>query len=227
MSIGIIPAGGKATRMGGIPKMLLPTPRGPLFQVLCDRMRRAGAEGLLVDASTATYPILAPFCAHDTVLYVAGQPTMCASVLDALPRSVSDTFLFGMPDTYFEDDAAFVKLAAALDNGADVAVGLFHTRPEQRHKLGMVETDGDKVVWVVDKSPVTDLEWAWGVLAWRPAFWDCLEAREPHVGYGLPRAIVAGLDVRAVYLDGGYWDCGTGPEYFDLIRYLTAERMPV
>lgn len=88
----------------------------------------------------------------------------------------------------------------------------------------MCRVQNGRITEVVDKPECTNLHWAWGVLAWRPVFWDCLRPEMPHVGYGLPCAIESGLDVRAVEMDGQYFDCGTPEEYFQCIRTITAEK---
>lgn len=208
--------------MGGIPKMLLPTPHGSLLSVLCERMRVCNIERIHLLATNGMADILRPHVSENVTLYKGQTATMSAAVLLLRPFVGDNPVAFGMPDTYFEDENAFCKLRAALKDGADVAVGIFRTRPEQRHKLGMVDVVGDYwLVNVIDKPSNTTLEWAWGVLAWKPIFWDCLQASDPHVGYGLPSAIDSGLDVRAVRMDGGYWDCGTNDEYFHLVNHLT------
>jgi len=220
--IGIIPAAGKAERMNGLPKMLLPTPHGTLINVLMYRMKYSSLlTRIAIGASESTYAFLRSVPNMYFQTHKVKTETMSETVL--LMREYvngNEPVFMGMPDTYFEDVFAFVKLAAALQNGAEVAVGVFQTRPEQRSKLGMVEIAGDEVLHVYDKPTQTDLTWAWGVLAWKPRFWDLISASDPHVGYALPRALAAEMDVRAVRMDGGYWDCGTPEEYFDLITYL-------
>lgn len=225
--IGIIPAGGSATRMRRIPKMTLPVPTtgDTLFTVLCERMRSAGIERVLVAVSDATAGVIAPFCTPDILLYKTAVPTMSEAVILGKQHTYEgEACFFGMPDTYFEDAEAFSKLGAALANNADVAVGLFQTRPDQHKKLGMCRVQRTRVLEVIDKPQETTLTQAWGVLAWKPVFWDCMQADDPHVGYALPRAIEAGLDVRAVPMDGCYWDAGTSEEYFELIgRFVNTE----
>lgn len=223
--IGIIPAAGMAERMHRLPKMLLPIPGhvgGDLLGRLIWSMTRADVSSIHIGTSPENYSRLSAKLIGERV-FVSPVATQTMSETVLLLHGFSDKpepVLFGMPDTYFEDADAFVKLAAELDAGADVAVGVFYTRPEQRRKLGMVELAGDEVLHVIDKPAKTDLIWAWGVLAWKPRFWDLLDAADPHVGYALPRALAAGLDVRAVKMSGGYWDCGTSEEYFDLITHL-------
>lgn len=217
--IGIIPAAGRATRIHGIPKMLLPTPEGTLITTLIERMRPMGQ--IIVGTRPQNYEALAGMC--NALVFRCETQTMSETVLHARQYMRDDEYVaFGMPDTYFEDGSAFAKLYAELKAGADVAVGVFETRPEQRRKLGMVEmTPGDEVVRVLEKPEKTDLRWAWGVLAWKPRFWQYIYPADPHVGYALPRALASEtLDIRAVRMEGGYWDCGTPGEYFDMITYL-------
>lgn len=223
--IGIVPSGGHATRMRGLHKMLLPIPQGALFEVLCARMHSAGAHPIYAAVSAETEVALKPFADYTVHLYRTNVPTMTDAVLLAREHmDIRQNVLFGMPDTYFDDTLVFHKLAAALRSGAEVAVGVFRTRSEQHIKLGMCRIEGGNVVEVVDKPVDTDLTHAWGVLAWRPVFWDFLRASDPHVGYGLPHAIQAGLDVCAIVIDGQFFDAGTPDEYFALIRHLTREQ---
>lgn len=224
--IGILPAAGSAVRMLSLPKMLLPTPYGTLIAVMRDRMQNAGARHVVIGTRAVIAPLLEPLQDGIGRLYRAETDTMSETVL--LAREYIDTrqsVLFGMADTYFDDALAFHKLEVALHGGADIAVGVFRTRPQQHQKLGMCRIENGRVVDVVDKPVHTDLTHAWGVMAWRPVFWDFLRASDPHVGYGLPHAIQAGLDVRAVELSGGYYDCGTPNEYFELIHHLTREEV--
>lgn len=218
--IGIIPAAGSASRIFGIPKMLLPTPSGVLIDTLADRMLMA-CDHLYTGANSRVYGMLAARLSSPShSVFVANTTTMSQTVRLA-ERHVKpdDTVLFGMPDSTFEDDQAFVKLAAAIQGGADVAVGVFRVRNGQHQRGGMVDLDGDRVRAVIDKPEKSGLAWIWGVLAWRPEFWPLIDPETPHVGYALPRAIAAGMDVRRVILNGPYWDCGTPSEYFDCIAY--------
>lgn len=224
--IGIVPAGGKATRIMGLPKMLLPYGGRTLFEILLARMERAAPRQILIAPSAATVGLLFPYFLPHVLAYATRTQTMTEDVLLArCYLEAGESVLFGMPDTYFDDAEAFQKLARILDGGADVAVGVFKTRPQQRHKLGMCRLRYSRIVEVVDKPAQTDLTWAWGVLAWRPAFWEYLRPDDPHVGYGLPRAIQAGLNVRPYPLQGQYWDCGTEAEYFDLVQQSLREKV--
>lgn len=222
MTIGIIPCAGSATRIHGLPKYLLPTPDGYLLDILIKRMR---AEGIapLVGANRFNSGLIKEYAPSAYIYIPETYRTMSETVLAAQNHMKgTEHILFGMPDSYIEDDQCYQKLAAALDDGADVAVGVFFARAGQHKKAGMIRVSGERnqVVEVVDKPDNTDLYILWGALAWKPEFWQQMLPTDPHVGYALPRAIAAGYDVRAVRMDGGYWDCGTYDEYAELTQHL-------
>ena len=166
------------------------------------------------------YHLLCQFTDHP--LKFANTETMNQTVLSVQMLCEDHDILFGMPDTYWESDRVFPNLLNCLDDGADLAVALFDTRPEQRESLGMVRNlpepgeEFDTFPWVVDKPDHSTLHWAWGALAWKPVFWDYILPDHPHVGYGINPALVAGLDVQFVQNTGAYWDCGTFEEYSNL-----------
>jgi dTDP-glucose pyrophosphorylase len=222
--IGILPAAGSASRMNGLPKFLLPIPGGYLLEWHIARMAAAGCDRVNIGAAPHNHDLT-----NRSIRGLSKAQTWIAYAHDTMSQTVlggythtTDPVLFGMPDTYFDDHQAYNKLAAALADGADVAVGLFTVRPGQYRKVGMCRTYDDQVVAVVDKPEVdySFLEVAWGVLAWKPTFWKCIYAVDEHVGFALPRAIEAGMDVRAVRMDGLYFDCGTPDEYFECIQHL-------
>jgi dTDP-glucose pyrophosphorylase len=224
--IGIIPAGGKATRIHGIPKYLLPTPRGTLIDVLIRRMQLAAPREIVVMTKGFNATLLKHVDLTDVTICDHDDKSMAHAVMLAGEYAQRDEIaLFGMPDTYFEDGQAFRKIASVFEHNfkIDVIAGVFRARPEQRHKLGMCRIEAWRhIVEVVDKPEKTDLEYAWGILAWRSAFWSCMRQDDPHVGYALPRAITRGLDVRAMIFQGNYYDCGTPAEYFECVKSFEA-----
>lgn len=229
MTIAILPAGGKATRIYGIPKFMLPMSGGSLIDIMLDRVRKSGPRYIAIAATSLTAPWFDHLSAPDVAIYTSTTGTMTGDIL-AARRSFADgddNVLFGMPDTYFDGDDVFNKLALRA-NYADVVVAVWPIRDNQRGQGGqclVVESDeGWHIEDVVDKDPDCPYDHIWGALAWRPVFWDFLTADMPHVGYGLQPAIDAGLDVRAVVMDGNYYDCGTSERYFEMIRDTTGAK---
>ena len=166
----IIPAAGKAERMNGIPKMLLPVHDTTLLQKLICKMRRVESPRRLRIGTRTLYGemLFERINEGGVIVYNAETATMSETVLlarDCTPGWEKEPVMLGLPDAYFEDEDVFPKLAAELRDGADVAVACFRTRPEQRHKLGMVDIGGCEVLRVEEKPAQTTLEWAWGALA--------------------------------------------------------------
>lgn len=230
MTIGIIPAAGKAERMGGIPKFLLPIPGGVLIDRLAIRMATARTGCIHLGINDTTYKSGLLHEGVVTIWNVGETHTMSETVLRLGKYDERhENVLFGMPDTYFEDEQAFVKLSATLDAGADVAVGVFQIREGQHTEGGMVNVYVDlalprdtwRVKNIVDKPAERVSDWIWGILAWRSKMWDFIKPEMPHVGFAVQAAIEGGLDVRAVKCDGQFFDAGTPSRYFSLINYLT------
>jgi len=222
--IGILPAAGNARRIHGLPKFLLPIPNGFLLMRHLNMMHKADLSiGARIGVTSVYYDVLAHIGYGVNIYRPYHHDTMTQTVLSALQfMPANEDVLFGLPDTYIEDDQCYAKLAAALAD-CDVAVGVFLLgNHNHMSKLGMVAFTKDmKVVDVIEKPQTSYLEYAWGALAWQPQFWQYLQPDMPHVGYALMPAIEAGLDVRAVVMQGGYWDCGTFSEYAELIKAIT------
>lgn len=222
--IGILPAAGTASRMHGLPKYLLPIPDDEyLLNRHIGMMRREGAS-IHIGTNPRNDYWLRDFIGGNVYL-ARSYATMTQTVMSVMEHQedANANVLFGMPDTYIEDNECYTKLADALTD-CDVAVAVFETRPEQRGKLGMCQLKAGYIVGIQDKPLNTSLIYAWGAIAWKPTFWDYLQPEMLHVGYGLQCAL-DDLNVRAVMMDGGYWDCGTPTEYFDLITHLHRERV--
>lgn len=221
--IGLLPAAGKAERMHGLPKFLLPIGDSYLLERHVELMRQT-TSNIWTALQPDTFEYFQDFILTNTYTPIHFD-TMSETVLSFRNILEKDKpILFGMPDTYIEDNKAYRKLATALDNGADVAVGLFNIRPGQ-YNGGLCRLSGNQVAEVIDKpgEPMPDFCHIWGAIAWQPNFWTYIQAEDPHVGYALPRAVADGKDVRAVVCEGAYWDCGTPADYFECIRRVTDE----
>lgn len=213
--IGLLPAAGSATRLYGLPKWALPIPNGFLLDKHVDEMLTAGCQPIQIGASESNYSLLREYVPTEEVYIAERYETMTQTVMSAV--GYNDGVLFGMPDTYWTAYGVYSRLAAALET-ADVAVAVWSARPGQYKRGGMCWLDGDRVTHVNDKPLFEpDTEWIWGALAWKPAFWQYMQPTDPHVGYALPRAIAAGLDVRAVQCEGGFFDCGTIGGYYEAL----------
>lgn len=229
-AVGIVPAAGKGTRLGlPFPKELWPLPGVPGFlpvaQLTVQNMLAASVTRLAFVITDEKAAVIRHFRSGAAlgaeIAYVCqeavSETSRSAGLSDALDAAYSLArgrhVAFGMPDTLVSPRTCFVPLLAAVEAGADLALGLFETAEPE--KFGMVDFAEDgRVRAVVDKPASTDLDWMWGIAAWSAAFGDFLhrtmaEAPTDFAGV-MNAALEAGLDARALAVDGGrYLDLGT------------------
>jgi UTP-glucose-1-phosphate uridylyltransferase len=201
--------------------MLLPTEMGTLIGDMVREMIAPCDRNVLVMSSEENKKLISDHVYFARV-YVANTHTMSETLLAA--RDYIDpnaNVLMGMPDSTHTGTwpiFPFTELAREIEKPDRIAVaGCWKARSEQRGKLGLVWINGQGLITeVVDKRADCNLDWAWGVLAWKPAFWKYIVPAHPHVGYALAGAIKANERVASVQFEGDYWDCGTRSEYFKL-----------
>jgi glucose-1-phosphate thymidylyltransferase len=186
--VGLIPAAGRATRLGRIPCSKEIYPVGYETQgdgsgrpVTCSErlihaFRRAGADRTFVVLGDGKWDI--PRYLADghhfgvRLAYVMarlpfGQPFTADA---AGPFIRGFTVLFGFPDILFEPKDAFVRLLAEQrTTGADVVLGLFPTDRPEKSDMVMVD-DAGAVRKILIKPDATKLTHTWILAVWAPTF---------------------------------------------------------
>jgi glucose-1-phosphate thymidylyltransferase len=243
-AVGLIPAAGRALRLGPLPcsKELLPigfrtTPEGRAPKVaghyLLERFRAGGVlrAFMVLHKSKADVPrYFGTGEMADVALAYLSIPGS-ASVPETLDRAfpfVADSLVaLGFPDVIFEPADAYARLIERqAETGADLVLGLFPT--ERCQTTDMVETAPDGRVLRVEIRPrETTLRYNWLIAVWGPAFTRFLHEAvrdappEPELQLGaiLQAAIATGLHVEGVELPGGsYRDIGTPDQLAAAIR---------
>lgn len=200
--VGLIPAAGRARRLGSLPssKEVLPigfrdTPAGRLPRVACDCL----LELLHVAGAARAFVVLRED-KEDVARYL-GAGERCGVPIEyvrmaesaSLPASLDRAYSFvrdarvalGFPDVQLEPADALARVAARqAESGADLVLGLFPApRPES---TDMVELDaGGRVVRIEVRPRATSLRLCWVLAVFGPAFTEHLhafvaEARERH-----------------------------------------------
>lgn len=222
--VGIIPCAGTASRFQSLPKFLLPCPDGHLIGTLSRRMYTAGASKVWIGASKANEPFVSPYSSGETIQVIPEGQGMPKAVLAGRKAAGESIVLLGMPDTYWNYHEAFEKLLHRINVfGAEVAVGLWRIRNDQRGKLGQVDTWGDRCTRVVDKDETCLLPWAWGAIAFKPSFWQYISPDHKHMGQAIQGAIDANAQVWPVMMEGEYWDCGDWASYSLMCAHFAGE----
>jgi hypothetical protein len=236
--IGLIPCAGRATRLGGLPKFLLPcgtnlsspSTRGGalcLMSRLIIDMRKYCVR-IVVPSSPTNDELIKTYVLpqlprnvrdHVDVLDIGITDTMTETVLRArdwirsLTPDVSPLVLFAMPDTYLTGGIQIDRVPVqTIENRYPTAL-LWKIRQDQCGKVGQCDIDQNgTIVCIADKAEGCPFGHLWGALIWNEGFWDLLDPSMPHVGYALQ------CGVPSIEQDGYYYDCGTFAEYSRMIR---------
>ena len=221
--IGIIPIGGSAERMNGLPKFLLPIGDSNLLERLYVQMIAAKVLRIAIGMKDNGELIRNNHMAFS--VYGVDTKTMSETVLLAREHiDTTETVLFGMPDTYWTDENVYETLLDYI-GGAIACVALWYVPPRHRHKRGMCDGHRNRLFSVTDKPPATFLHFGWGAMIWKPEFWQYIKPEDPHVGFALQRALDADQLVRSYKFPGKYYDCGTPDEYYECIIETQGERL--
>jgi NDP-sugar pyrophosphorylase family protein len=210
--VGVIPAAGYATRLGSLSgsKEILPVGGRPVMDYLVERMRAGGCTRLRV----VTRPAKVDLISHAEELgaeVVLGHPeTVSASFLAGMEGlATDDVVLIGFPDTVWEPVDGFQPLRAAVDQGCEVAAGLFRIDAESLIRSDVVAFGEDDRIARIDVKPTEPAsEWIWGCAAARAGVWAGLE-RTSWPGEYLDLLCREGRDVRGVKLSDVWIDIGT------------------
>jgi glucose-1-phosphate thymidylyltransferase len=194
--IGLLPAGGRATRISPLPlsKELYPIgldivgsesnlrPK-VVSHYLLEKMQSAGIEKAYFILRSGKWDIPAYF-GDGTMLsmslgyLIMGLPYGVPFTLDQAYPFVRDAIIaLGFPDILFQPEDAFGRILARLDNSnADVVLGLFPC--DHPEKAGMVDFDvNGRVHTIIEKVKECNLRYMWGMAVWTPTFTDFLHEK--------------------------------------------------
>jgi glucose-1-phosphate thymidylyltransferase len=253
--VGLVPAAGRARRLASLPcsKELFPLGLQDLVingvavkmpkvtsQYLLDSMKRAGVRKFFFILGKGKSPIMdyygngQRFGIEIAYLYQERLWGMPFALNLARPWLKGKTVLFGMPDTIFTPDDAFVQLLERhFTSGADLTLGLFST--DQPWRFGMVALDArDRVTYCVDKPATTSLEYLWGIACWSSAFTSFLgdelqahpyNGQEVVLGDLFQGAIENHLMVQGMrFEDGSYLDIGDPEALIAAIEHFAQQQ---
>jgi glucose-1-phosphate thymidylyltransferase len=187
--IGLLPAGGQATRLAPLPvsKELYPigftaiapdgTPRPKVVaHYLLEKMRRAGIRKAFFVLKPGKWDIPSYFGDGTWLDMHLGYLTV--HVPHGVPYTLNQAYPFvqgalvalGFPDILFQPEDSYQQvLARQAATQADVVLGLFPT--EQFQKAGMVDFDATgRVVQIIEKPQATNLRYMWAIAVWAPTF---------------------------------------------------------
>jgi NDP-sugar pyrophosphorylase family protein len=207
---GVVPAAGRAVRLQPLQgsKELLRVRGRPVMDHLVERLRAARPDEVRVVTRADKQDVL-DHARSLGLACVVGEPRTVAEslALGLEGLAPADIVLFGFPDTLWEPEDGFARLRAAVEAGADTALGVFQGREPERSDV--VELDESRTlvaaIHVKPTRPPTRL--VWGCLAARVgALAGVGSELEP--GHLLDRHARAGR-VAAVEFGTDFVDIGT------------------
>ncbi|NJO39711.1 MAG: dTDP-glucose pyrophosphorylase [Cyanobacteria bacterium RU_5_0] len=249
--IGLLPAGGQATRLSPLPlsKELYPigfqaigedTRLKPkvVSHYLLEKMRLAGIKKAFFILRPGKWDIPAYF--GDGAMLNMHLGYLTVHVPHGVPYTLNQAYPFvqrsivalGFPDILFQPEDAYTHLLAhQATHQVDVVLGLFPT--EHYRKAGMVKFDATgRVHQIIEKPLETNLKYMWAIALWTPTFTQFLHEyvqsfapdRELPIGDVIQAGIEAGLRVEAeVFPEGSFLDVGTPDDLARAIRDLTPD----
>jgi len=224
--IGLLPAGGQATRISPLPCSKELYPIGFRSQAdgslrpkvvshyLLEKMHIAGIRKAFFLLRPGKWDIPAYFGDGNLVdldlgYLVVGLPFGVPYTLDRAYPFVKDAAIaMGFPDILFQPDDTYKRLLARLYAGnADIAINLLPF--EHPHKGGMVDFDDrGRVRQIIEKPAQSDLRYSWCAAVWKPSFTEFLHQFvaelevERHNSSAPPREVPIGDAIQAA-IDAG------------------------
>jgi glucose-1-phosphate thymidylyltransferase len=193
MIVGLIPAAGRAERLGPLPcsKELLPvgfreTPRGPALMVaghcLLERFRAGGVERAFMILHESKWDVPRYFGTGEVAgvslayLSIPGSRSVPETVDRAFPFVADSLVALGFPDVIFEPADAYAPLIARqAATGADLVLGLFPAANPRTTDMVELGEDG-RVLRVEVRPETTALRYNWLIAVWSPVFTRFLHA---------------------------------------------------
>lgn len=219
-TIGVLPASGKASRIGGIPKFALPVSddrsilQWHVNQMLevCDEVR------------VCTRPEWVPIVKNMdmNIKLVVLEPTTMSDAVKFLIGNYNDTVLVGMPDTYMinENKNIYKSLINNSQENADLVLGLWKCTEELRGRVGQVLYEDGIIKVSKDKDPECNYEHMWGTMLFRKNLIQNINTKLDHPGKQIQEWVDSKLQVNGVLFNGDYMDIGTLKGLKELYRRM-------
>ena len=218
MIIGIVPACGNATRMGGVAKFNLKISKNNDTLISWHvKSQLEYCDKVIILVKKEHEGLLDIFKNNNKIIILVEQTSsMSETILKATKKFYADEYVVGMPDTFVIGDNPYKEIITNNIN-SDLNLGVFKIKDSQKGKLGQINIINGLVVDCIDKNINCNYKYCWGFLKFNRSILKLIDKKTPHVGYVINPAIKKKLLVMASIVDGEYFDCGTQAEYEELL----------
>jgi GTP:adenosylcobinamide-phosphate guanylyltransferase len=206
-TIGVLPASGKASRIGGIPKFCLPiSDERSLLQwhveqmlELCDEVR--------ISTRSEWVPIIQNMDMN--VKIMVREPSTMSDAVKYMVGDYNDTVLVGMPDTFILNSSSNIYKGLFQEKTADLVLGIWECVESLKGRVGQVLVSNNKVVDSEDKVDNCNYLDMWGTMLFQNNMIRFIDPKLDHPGKQLKEWISQGFNIKAVRPGGQYMDIGT------------------
>ncbi len=206
-TIGVLPASGKASRIGGIPKFCLPiSDERSLLQWHVEQMLEVCDE-VRVSTRAEWVPIIQNMDMN--IKLIVREPSTMSDAVKFMVGEYNDTVLIGMPDTYILNAPGNIYKPLFKDNTADLVLGIWECGENLKGRVGQVLVSHDKVIDSEDKVDDCSYPDMWGTMLFRKNMIRYIDTTLDHPGKQLKEWISKGANIKAVRPGGQYMDIGT------------------
>jgi hypothetical protein len=227
-SVLLLPVGGSATRMIGLPKFMLPiSETDSLIERHCRGALNAGYDEVHIITRRNYYGLLQSYFDDRSIPAMIHSLTVDTKTMTETLKFASScvadlknsSITVGLADTAFYGTSYSQIYGSLLQDDAEFALGLFVMREDQRGKLGQVNLDySRRVLEMRDKDVNCTFPSIWGLVKVPGVLFDTLDILDQHIGIGLGKLVAEGREIVGVINESEYYDCGTFNEY---LKFLT------
>lgn len=218
--IGLIPASGKATRFGGLPKFALPCDfeNNSILKRQVTLMKDF-SDDIVVCTSSKWYELVKSF-KLEVNLTIIEPSTMNYALLNMAKQFKSEKYLIGMADTYFKGENPYKKLSQSIiDN--DLSVACWKIDKSLIGKVGQVQLVDNLILDLQDKIEWCTYPHMWGALGASKEFILNLDKFNTHIGIDMQEYLYnPSFNHYAFEVDGEYFDIGNISLYKNLLNSL-------
>jgi hypothetical protein len=217
--IGVLPASGKASRIGGLPKFCMPiSNEKSLIQWHVDQMLEVCDE-VRVSTRSEWVPIIKSMDMN--IKLIVHEPSTMSDAINFIVGNYNDTVLIGMPDTYVINTEKNIYKKLFNESNADLVLGVWECNEDLRGRVGQVLLSDKRVIASKDKDSFCNYEYMWGIMLFRKNMARYIDPELDHPGKQIQDWIDDGLNIEGVKQEGRYMDIGTLKGLKDL--YLSME----
>lgn len=215
--IGVLPASGSASRVGGIPKFCLPiSDTQNLIEWHVEQMLEVCNE-VRVSTRAEWVPIIKNM--NMDIKLIVREPSTMSDAIKFIIGEYNDNVIIGMPDTYILGTQKNIY-KEMINTPGDLVLGTWECTEELKGRVGQISLYGNKVIYSKDKVNNCDYEYMWGTMLFRKNLIRYVDKNLDHPGKQIQEWIDMSLDIRSVMPGGKYMDAGTFSGLKELYKNL-------